>query len=284
MDDALSPPFVAIKEEKKAETKASPEKTAETAPKKRVERPEDAAYIPPAKGKMAPVVEGGAPAASARNANESDVTKATGDTAKLIAQGGGRIDLPASGADNAGAPAQASASADMTASAPVAQPEMRTTGLAISGGKSMPDGTVVQTHTYAQLPNTDQGTKPAEAPVAEAAAPTPRKPSGDQTAQDMEAEEARAIGMVKATPPAPEAQTSAPAPAPAASAPVASGGSDTDAKAVVAQAMAAEKAGDKQTALALFQKALEVDAVYGNGSSIDRGMVYDRIGSLRAGS
>lgn len=294
MDDALSPPYVAIKEEKKAETK-SPEKAVEKtaaaepvkteakkAPAKRVERPEDAPYSPPAKAKMAPVVDSTASASvSARNENVSDVTKATGDTAKLVAQGGGKIDL-SSGTANTVVPAPVSADMMPVAAASAAEPEMRTTALAIQGGRSMPDGTVVQTRTYAQVPNTDQGTKPADAvvaaPEAMSAKPEAAPSRGAQTAQEMEAEETRAVGMTKAAPVAEKVA------APVASAPVSSGNSDTDAKAVVAQAMAAEKSGDKQAALALFQKALEVDAVYGNGSSIDRGMIYDRIGSLRAGS
>lgn len=289
MDDALSPPFVAIQEEKKQEKK--PE--AKAAPKA---EPKTAEAAPAAKtsvsGKMAPVLEtASAPAPSARNQNESDVTKATGDTAKLIAQGGGKIDLPVSGGVSGGTsavPAPVSANMAPVAAAP-AEPEMRTTALAISGGRSMPDGTVVQTRTYAQMPTTnqatDQGATPAAAaPVAEPVVEAPSAPGRGQTAQEMEAEEAKAVGFVKAAPPASVTQVKAPEVTAAPAATASSGNSETDAKAVIAQAMAAEKSGDKQGALALFQKALEVDAVYGNGNSIDRGMVYDRIGNLRAGS
>ena len=55
-----------------------------------------------------------------------------------------------------------------------------------------------------------------------------------------------------------------------------------DAKTVLAQAIAMEKAGNADQALSLYQRALELDAVYADGKSIDRGMVYDRIGAIRA--
>ena len=72
--------------------------------------------------------------------------------------------------------------------------------------------------------------------------------------------------------------------APAVEAPVvkAAPQAEGDAKAVLSQAIALEKAGKTSEALELYQRALELDAVYGNGQSIDRGMVYDRIGAIRA--
>ncbi len=79
-------------------------------------------------------------------------------------------------------------------------------------------------------------------------------------------------------PTAPKQVAPAPAAQAAPAAPVASG---VSAPAILQQAMQAEKAGKAADAIALYQKALEVDAVVGGGTSIDRGMVYDRIAALR---
>lgn len=55
----------------------------------------------------------------------------------------------------------------------------------------------------------------------------------------------------------------------------------TDAKTVLGKAQTADKAGKVGEAIALYQKALEVDAVQGGGKSIDRGAVYDALARLR---
>ncbi len=124
-------------------------------------------------------------------------------------------------------------------------PELRTVPLAINGGRSVPDNT----KAYAQIPDTDTGSSPApsvsapEAPVAAAPVAISARPSA--------------------------------APSVAAS--------NGQAAAILAQAQAAEAAGDKDKALTLYTQALEADAVYGDGKSIDRGAVYDRIGAIRSG-
>ena len=182
------------------------------------------------------------------NLNIEDKTAATGATAAMVAQGGGRIDLEnSSGAVSAATPAPALARPLASSSRAIATPEsvppLRTVPLAINNGRSMPPGTVVppgskvEARAYAELPETTDDTAPAR--------------------------------MVMPSP------TPAPTPAPSS----ATGG---DASALVAQAMAAEKSGNLSTALTLYQKALEADAIYGDGKSIDRGMVYDHIGAIRA--
>lgn len=54
-----------------------------------------------------------------------------------------------------------------------------------------------------------------------------------------------------------------------------------DARQVLSKAKAAQAAGRTGQAIALYQKALEVDAVYGDGKSIDRAGVYDALATLR---
>lgn len=61
-------------------------------------------------------------------------------------------------------------------------------------------------------------------------------------------------------------------------------GNAGDAQSLLAQGDAAAKAGKTDEAVALFQKALEADAVSGQGKSLDRGAVYDRIGAVLAGN
>jgi hypothetical protein len=124
-------------------------------------------------------------------------------------------------------------------------------GLAIQGGKSLPPGAaVVQTRTEVAVP--------------------PQQP------------ELSGAPSFESTPaPQPVAVPRAPA---AAEAPAAAVPPEQDAKAILAAAMAADKAGRKADALELYQKALEADAVYADGKSIDRGLAYDRIGALRAGA
>lgn len=238
-DGALPPPYVAIQAKKGESATPSPKIAS--------------------KSKMAPVVEGrvSAPASSDRNINEADVSKATGSTAAMVAQGGGVIPL---GSYEVPAP---------VGMMPVARPStpMAVVPLAIKGGKSIPPGTArVETRTYAALPATNQGTLPARAMKA---------PASEPQGPAVPVEE---VKQVRATPPQ-MTETSAPE---VSSAPPAS--SAQDARAILAQAMQAEKAGQMGDALELYQKALEVDAIYADGTSIDRGMVYDRIGAIRAGS
>ncbi|MBU6234620.1 MAG: hypothetical protein KGQ41_02140 [Alphaproteobacteria bacterium] len=200
-----------------------------------------------APAKMAPVVE-----TATRNVNEADATKATGDYRNMVMQGGGKIEIagskttfvPAGQGDAAVAAPVAPAMPAEAASAPVSDAPRK---LAIAGGRSMPDS---------YEPIIDTPTLRASVPVQQPAAVAPKA---------MPVEEAA---------PAPAA------PAPAAAPQAATG--TTDAKGVLAAAMAAEKAGNASQAIELYQRALELDAVYGNGKSIDRGMVYDRIGAIRA--
>lgn len=222
-DGALPPPFIAIQGGKG--------KSAE-----------------PTKAKMAPVVEGRATAsASERNINEADKTSATGDYRNMVMNGGGKIEI--SGSRTTFVPAGGAVANDVVpVTSPSAAAENAPRRLAISGGKSLPDGYVaapVQSATPVPAPEID-------APAVEALAAM--KP------------------MMKAAP-MPKAEEPAAMSAPAGA---------TDAKAVLSQAMALEKAGKSGDALELYQRALELDAVYGNGKSIDRGMVYDRIGAIRA--
>ncbi len=220
--------------------KAPKQETSEAAPKKAkaVASGADAALPPPylsiqaqkggaivpTKGKMAPVVEGRAK--SGRNINEADVTSATGDYRNMVINGGGKIEV--AGSKTTFVPA--GTKTDMAEPAPAEAPVTSAPRLAISGGKSLPDG-------Y-------QATAPVAAPKVQA-------PEAVET-------------------PAP--QTSTPAQ------------NSNDAKSVLAQAMSLEKSGKTGDALELYQRALELDAVYGDGKSIDRGMVYDRIGAIRSGS
>ncbi|NBX66146.1 MAG: hypothetical protein EBQ96_04035 [Proteobacteria bacterium] len=211
-DDALPPPYVAIQGNKGG---ASAVSTA-------------------TKAKMQPVVEGSSK--SARNANEADVTSATGDYRTMVMQGGGKIEI--AGSKTTIMPAGMAPATDAVVPAGVsARPENAPNRLAIAGGKSLPDG-------Y-----------------------TPPVP------------------MQAATPVVPPAMDAPEIKAPVVEAPVmkAVAQPEGDAKAMLAQALAMEKAGKTGDALELYQRALELDAVYGNGKSIDRGMVYDRIGAIRAG-
>jgi hypothetical protein len=255
-DGALPPPYVAI-QAKKNGTAPAKTSTVSAAPK------------------MAPVVDEGKTAATVHrdvegntNKNVADVTKATGDTAAMVAKGGGVIEktIPGRTVPVTTTPSGIPMPVGMMKAAPAAPPEapMETIPLAINGGRSLPPGTV-ETRAYAQIPTPapQETVAPQEpAPQAEDVAP----------AQD--------VAPVNAVPPSPQ-----PAPPPqetlSGAAPIATG--SNDAPALVAQAQAAEKAGQMGDALELYQKALEDDAIYGDGHSIDRGAVYDRIGAIRAG-
>lgn len=48
------------------------------------------------------------------------------------------------------------------------------------------------------------------------------------------------------------------------------------------QAVVADRAGDKEKAIGLYEKALEIDAIYGTGRAIPRDQIYDRLSHLRS--
>ncbi|MBL8640329.1 MAG: tetratricopeptide repeat protein [Alphaproteobacteria bacterium] len=48
------------------------------------------------------------------------------------------------------------------------------------------------------------------------------------------------------------------------------------------QAVVADRAGDREKAIRLYEKALEVDAIYGSGRTIPRDQIYDRLSNLRS--
>lgn len=48
------------------------------------------------------------------------------------------------------------------------------------------------------------------------------------------------------------------------------------------QAVVADRAGDRERAISLYEKALEIDAVYGTGRAIPRDQIYDRLSALRS--
>lgn len=48
------------------------------------------------------------------------------------------------------------------------------------------------------------------------------------------------------------------------------------------QAVVADRAGDKDKAIGLYEKALEIDAIYGSGRAIPRDQIYDRLSNLRS--
>jgi len=260
-DDALPPPYVAI-QAKKGGAASEPATTTTrlsvdtTGEKPAIEKP-----APASNSKMTPIIEGGAAAPVQHsssgtgrdvegntNKNLADVTSATGETAAMVAKGGGMIELPSQGVP-------APVGMMPTRTAPQPAPELRTYKLAIQGGKSLPPGT--QTSVYAQIPDTTTGTKPATM-----AQPTPP---------------AVPVARVEASQPADEPATISPRPQAAPSA------SESSAPAILRAAQDAEAAGRSGDALELYQRALEVDAVQAGGTSIDRGAVYDRIGAIRAG-
>ena len=282
-DDALPPPFVAIQSKKGGSgsvAMAAPSKTTLS-----VDTVADAPVLakptPASNAKMAPIVEGGASASRVsdgakhsasgtgrdlegnRNQNVSDVTSATGETAAMVAKGGGMTEIPSQGV-----PAPVGMLPTRRA-IPAPAPELRTYKLAIQGGKSLPPGS--QTRAYAQIPDTTTGTKPAMATSSNPTPPAvPVEPVETMSAPEPEPE---------VISPRVEAAPRASAPAE----PAASSSNTQDASAIVRAAQQAESAGRAGDALELYQRALEVDAVYGGGSSIDRGAVYDRIGAIRAG-
>ncbi len=205
-----------------------------------------AVSAPSAAPKMAPVVDdAGAKAAANVATDTSDVTRTTGDLATMVGAGGGKIEIVNKGVAPAAAPVPQAAMAP--APAPSA-PSKAVSNL----GTSISALAIGQGGSGRSLPDTDDNsdaiaapvTAPAAAPAAPAAVPAPA---------------------------APAVPVAMPAPA-----------SVQDAKTVLAQAIAMEKAGNADQALSLYQRALELDAVYADGKSIDRGMVYDRIGAIRA--
>lgn len=200
--------------------------------------------------KMAPVVEGSKSKAapSERNINEADKTSVTGDFARMIEAGGGMIEVR-SKQDAVPAPV------GMKQPAPkAAAPKQRMIPLAINGGASLP-------------PEQMDAAMKASAPV-KAKQPVPAEPK----VKAVPVERVEKSAPVAKTAPAPKLDTEE----------AISSTMGQNAKAVLAQAIAAEKAGKAGDALELYQRALEIDAVYAEGKSIDRGMVYDRIGAIRA--
>lgn len=239
----------------KAEKKDRLESAGNTVSPRKVRSPSDDALPPPylaiqgkkaAPAGMAPVVETQGQA-SQRNINEADQTKATGEYRDMVMNGGGMIEISGSTTTlvPAGQPEQMATTTAAQVQEPMSAPEtaMQPRRLAISGGKSLPEG-------YED-----------RAPSTPTFVPTP-------------AAVAAPVMSVDTVEPQPE-----PAQQPQSeSAPIAS----EDAQAMLARAVATEKAGRLADALQMYQRALELDAVYGDGKSIDRGMVYDRIGAIRA--
>lgn len=280
LDEALPPPYLAIQAQKGG-----------------------AAPVPqPAATSMAPVMDETKPAPAApaevatRNLNEADVTSATGAYREMVVGGGGKIEIEGSktsfvSADQPAAmqsapqPQPAAIPAVVPAPAAVMQspaPQMAMPvvpvapvvtaptasnnypampALAINGGKSLPP---------------ESGDQPADPrPVVDmlVSAPAPAfvavPPSTTPDSAPLVEEK---MVVTPAVPQQPVASVAAvPATAPAA-----------DAKSVLDQAVALEKAGNPAAALPLYQRALELDAIYADGKSIDRNFVYDRIGAIRA--
>lgn len=182
-------------------------------------------------------------------------TRATGIYRELVTHGGGEIEIDTTirqsetvsvDVDTQGyTPYAPSYGASHSYATPAPQ-EAPAADLAISGGRSYPDGRVVKTgpntQTSVQLPS---ATSTPVAPQAAQAAPAPSY-----------------------------AVPSAPVSAPVSVA--------SEAGRLVREAQNAEAAGKLDEAITLYQRALESDAIYGDGRSIDRGMVYDRIGAIRA--
>jgi len=251
LDEALPPPYMAIQARKAGG--ATPDATAFAA----------AAPVPATSApKMQPVVEGGASASVSANDNVSDVSKTTGDLATMVGQGGGKIEIVNHAVAPTAAPAALAAQAP--APAPVSQPVV-----------PAPRVVTQQASVPAPTPNTAIGIGGSgsgrSVPPSDDDGAAPAKAAANQTP---------AQSLPESTDSAPQEQGLQAPVQP--SAPVAAPVGAQDAKALLAQAMSLENAGKGSEALSLYQRALEADAVYADGKSIDRGMVYDRIGALRA--
>jgi len=198
--------------------------------------------------KMQPVIEGGASASVSANDNVADISKTTGDLATMVGQGGGKIEI----VNHASAPAALAPQAPMTA--PLAQ---------------APRAVAQQPSAPVPTPNTAIG-------IGGSGSGRSVPPSDDNGAAPAKASATQipAASLPESMDSAPQEQ--------GLQAPVAAPVGGQDAKAILAQAMSLESAGKASEALSLYQRALEADAVYADGKSIDRGMVYDRIGALRA--
>jgi|GEM_PF-2385564 len=278
-DEALPPPYVAIKAGKGADATTAVESATAAS-----------------SSKMAPVVEATETTASdvagykrgSTAGTEPAETRASGIYKDLVKQGGGAIDLPGLTANvkndiTIGQAQSAPAPVNPAVSVPVDNGPVR---LAIQGGRSLPETVTARTPTgtvTARLPAAEPVVPavPVEAVEPEVTAPAKQIPAKATTKASTSNDRYSTAEDTDMSVVMPEAKTeAAPAPAAPAAAPAADGPS-AELRGLVNQALAAEKSGDKAGAIKLYQRALEMDAVQNGG--LDRGMVYDRIGALKAG-
>lgn len=177
-------------------------------------------------------------------------TRAEGIYREMVARGGGEIikDQTIIQTPQAVTMVEQDVEYLVPAPAPAAPTPAVNSTLAISGGRSLPPG------------QTEAAVQPR------AAAPVVNVP---QTSETVTVIDDTVVTLPSA---APVQSVSTPSNAAA----------PNSAAALLQQAQSAEAAGQLDQALSLYQRALEADAVYGDGRSIDRGMVYDRIGAIRA--
>lgn len=225
--------------------------------------PSDAALLPPYLAIQARKAAGGA-------APVAD-TSATRQAPMMTGEGATTPAAPSVPVTTA-TPAPAGSTPMLTAATP--EPEttkarVANTPLALDTRRSLPE-------VLDEAPAMAQASAPAKTstPLAtpERTAATPMKAPDDTKMPAMP------TAKVSATP---MASSKSPAPAPTA-VPAATRNAGL-AQSLLAQGDAAAKAGKTDEAVDLYQKALEADAVSGQGKSIDRGAVYDRIGAVLAG-
>ncbi|HEY8964309.1 MAG TPA: hypothetical protein VIN59_07600 [Alphaproteobacteria bacterium] len=258
-DDALPPPYKSIQAGKGASVDTTATASASTS----------------SSAKMAPVVDGAAAEPTYKRGSTASTepaeTRATGVYKDLVKQGGGAIDLPGLTANvkNDITIGQEQQPARQIANPAISMPvDNGPVQLAIQGGKSLPPEMTAQTST---------GSVTAKLP--QALAEDPVVPAVPVEAVETETKASAPVATSSSSEAAPVATR--PADSLSSNSSVAPTAPSPELRGIIQQAIAAEKSGDKEGAVALYQKALEFDAVEGDGT-LDRGMVYDRIGALRA--